>query len=202
MNRRSNHGRRLGMPTTYRVPAPVLSASLMRPSCVTGLFDPRGPTDVAWFVVALVVDAVEREVCSGARSHVGIERREARAPTLTHLNATAPVVLEMPMPRVVASLNHPFPCGTFGAVTEAVRPMTEATAARLRLPGAQRADQDVALNPTHAATAQAPDAVATGCFRHDGPMAHDGSWGHDALQDVRHRHSLITSPRGGLIQWT
>lgn len=55
---------------------------------------PRGPAAVPWFVVAVVVDAFERQAWTPRPPHIGPECFKADLPSLAYTDASRPVVAE------------------------------------------------------------------------------------------------------------
>lgn len=82
---------------------------------VIGLLEPRSPAAVAALVIAIVVDAIERQ--SGwLAAHIRQKIREC-FPSLAHGNPTAPVVAVSLGMRVRAAFNHCFPAEVFPCPT-------------------------------------------------------------------------------------
>jgi hypothetical protein len=83
----------------------------------------RCPSTVAGLIIAGVVDAVQR-VALWARSHVGQESREVRAPFIADGDSSVPVVLIGPLASVVAPRFHGSPRNVFARAIQAVRQLT------------------------------------------------------------------------------
>lgn len=78
------------------------------------------PSAISWFVISIVVDAIER----GSRwfwSHIRIESRKTAQPTLAHSDAAFPVVLELRRLLVVATLLGSVPRAVLARSGEIVR---------------------------------------------------------------------------------
>ena len=67
------------------------------------------PTNVAGFVVTVVVDPIDRQIGCWPPSHVGKKCLVGVAPTVAHPNAAPPVVMKSRMIRVAATRNHAAP---------------------------------------------------------------------------------------------
>lgn len=67
------------------------------------------PTAIARFVVALIVDAVNRVLGAGAWPHVGHEQGERTAPAIAHGNPTSAVILELVRVGVITPRQHRSP---------------------------------------------------------------------------------------------
>src|SRR5258708_12147525 len=76
---------------------------------VEGLLRLRGPAAVAGFVVAVVLDAVDRVLRRRSRPHVRVERRVVVEPTIAHQDAAASVVLVALVVRIEAAFLHRTP---------------------------------------------------------------------------------------------
>lgn len=79
---------------------------------ITRLLAARGPAAILWRVGSIVVDAIQRKAL-GASSHVLQKRDERLPPALAHEYTAATVILERPISRVVAALDHPIPRRAF-----------------------------------------------------------------------------------------
>jgi hypothetical protein len=80
----------------------------LRFAAVAVLNFPRRPSRVAWFVMAVCVDAVKGQI-GRALSHVGKEIRIAMTPLLAYLNASAAIPAVVPFVGVVAAFVHTSP---------------------------------------------------------------------------------------------
>jgi hypothetical protein len=85
----------------------------IRRSSVDGLFLLGGPSHVAWLVVALVVDAIQRMLCAWAGTDMSEERREIMDPCVTHPNASAAIASVGLVSDAETSLFHLGPCAVF-----------------------------------------------------------------------------------------
>src|SRR5689334_3126363 len=84
----------------------AIKNDVSRNSPIVGLLSLCGPPAVARFVIAIVINAVER-VSRGWRStHVGIESLERRLPFSTHFYSTRSVIFVGDACRGIAPLSH------------------------------------------------------------------------------------------------
>lgn len=119
---------------------PDLATELDEPirSTVVALLLLRRPPAVPGFVVAVVVDAVDRIVRTGFRPHVGQEGRKPKPP-LTDLDPPAAVTVEVPVLRVLTPLPHVGPSAVLRRLAARPRVMAVSelgTRQRARLPSA------------------------------------------------------------------
>jgi hypothetical protein len=77
------------------------------------LFSGRGPSTIRGFVVAVVVDAIDR-VARRTAAHVGQKVIERKSPSLAYGNAPSAVILIPDVARVLASSLHALPNLVFG----------------------------------------------------------------------------------------
>jgi hypothetical protein len=102
-----------------------------------------GPSHVARFVMAVIVDAVKFVSFGWARSNVRKERREVIAPAVTYGDATAAVVVEGFIARLVAAAFHRVPYAVLRpfrqSVSNEMAPsnVSAKTTTRSRVAGAQ-----------------------------------------------------------------
>ena len=82
---------------------------------IVGLLARSGPAAVAWFVVAVVVDALERQSI-WTPAHVCNEARERVPPFLADRDTASAVVVERLRAWVGATLNHRLPRVVLGAM--------------------------------------------------------------------------------------
>lgn len=88
---------------------------------VLALFLHRGPTAIDRFVVAIVVDALNRVLQRRARTHVGKEARERLAPRCADFDSAASVTVVVGTRGVLASHDHVLPDTILGRLAHAVR---------------------------------------------------------------------------------
>lgn len=84
---------------------------------VGDLLNTRRPPDIAWFVVAVVVNAVKRQVWMRSIPHRIVECHEALAPFIADVNAAPAVVSVFGVLGIVAALNDGPPERVFRAGT-------------------------------------------------------------------------------------
>jgi len=104
---------------------------------VVGLRGVRGPSTIAWSVVAVIVDAVEF-VSSRAWSHLSKEARKVRAPLVGHRDATSAVIRKIARLWVVAARLRGFPFAVFHCARLAVRTRTDRRSLTLPAPTTPR----------------------------------------------------------------
>lgn len=80
----------------------------IRSAFVSRLFLRGGPAAVAWFVVPIIVDAIQR-TANRTRPHVSQECLERVAPAVAHRDATAAVIGEAVVASREAPLSHAAP---------------------------------------------------------------------------------------------
>lgn len=78
------------------------------------LFGGSGPSAIARFIVAVVVDPIDR-MADWTRSHVSVERLKRFAPGLTNLDSTASVVLVGLLRRALTAIKQGAPHAVFTA---------------------------------------------------------------------------------------
>ena len=160
------------MPTLHRIDSPVPSTGLSGPSRVVGLLDSCRPSNIAGFVMAIVVDSVQcQRRLVWARADVSNKRRETRSPLLAYVNASTTVVLVMTISWVMAPLIHRSPDAVFSRVAKSVGFVTpESNAATgLRESLSEIPDKHFALGSTGTSTSQMPDSVSRLSFGDHGP---------------------------------
>lgn len=101
-------------PLAQRVALAVVRQDAIRP-LIVALLQLRRPAHVARFVVAVVIDAVERVAERWTRADIGVENFERIAPALAHADAASAVGLIGWIIRIVAALSHAAPCRVFGS---------------------------------------------------------------------------------------
>lgn len=184
------------MPTFQRIAATVTNSVLSGPARVVVLLDPRRPAHIARFVMAVVVDAIKRQVHRWTRADVRIEGGETLTPLLADLNTAAAVVLIFLGFGVVAPLQHVPPDGALRAQIHAVRATFAIpdAAARLRLAYAQTADENVAYGSADAPAVEKSQPVLMRRFTKNSPVFNDSAHGDRASERVkfcRHNHPIL-----------
>lgn len=91
-----------------------------RAARVPALFGSCGPVDVAWFVVAIVVGAIQGVQGRGPRSNIAQEGFERVMPCRTDCDTASPVVVEIARSRIVAAVLHRGPRLMFRRIRQAV----------------------------------------------------------------------------------
>lgn len=112
-------------------------------SPIQTLLSCRRPAAVAWLVIAVVVNALDRVLWGRAWPHVGEECGKGPAPATTDLDPATPVIRAPRVFCVFASANHARPCDVLGRARPSVSEMrfscqfVAQTPAAFRVPGAQ-----------------------------------------------------------------
>lgn len=107
-----------------------------RLSAVQALFRHRGPANISWLVVSVVVDAINRVLLRWPMAHVFEEGLERVHPAFTDADAPASVVRVGVDSRVVASALHVLPDAVLGR-----SPHTGTGIARMAMPARSGAGQ-------------------------------------------------------------
>lgn len=111
-------------------------------SSVIGLLARRGPAAIARFVVAFIVNSIQR-MQRRTWPHVGVELREVLAPSWMHRNAASAITRIFGVVRVVTTRFSAFPLTMFACACAPMRQMhldqavARQTPATLRMTGAQ-----------------------------------------------------------------
>jgi hypothetical protein len=144
-------------PLVVRQTRPCL-ASEVRGLRVSRLLGGSGPSAIRRFVVAVVVDAIQRVSLGWSASHIGKERFKGIAPTVTDRNAAPAVSFVVIMFRVVTAGLHALPDFVFGGglshgrlavllVRASLAVLPSSAAARLDTSGPQKARPRRSLAP-------------------------------------------------------
>lgn len=165
------------MPALHRACSPKAHSILSGHPSVGGLLCASGPANVARFVVAVVIDTLQRHVSRRAEPHICDERLEAIGPPSADGDSSSAVVDVGLVLRVRASLFHHPPHLMFGLTAHAMSAMRRLASAGRGRTNTKATDKDLALCSTHAATQKVSHRPVTPRgFCDDGPMLHDCAW--------------------------
>lgn len=158
-------------------------------ACVRVLLFMCRPSAIARFVIAIVVDSLNRQL-TWSTPHVSEERSEAVAPAIADLNSARSIVTKLRAFRVVAALNHRVPHMIFNSRTQSMLEPWLSAPARPRHTDPQVADKDFAFVTTGAATQQESKTMSPWGFANNGPVEYGSAWFHWSLQwvDIRGSH--------------
>jgi len=93
------------------------------------LHQERCPSHIAWFIAALIVDAIQRMLCGRLLSDLSIERHEVGAPRIAHRDAPPAVSSERAIAWIVAAFARLPPRLIFTRLRESVLALISATTA-------------------------------------------------------------------------
>lgn len=101
------------------------------------------PSAIAWFVVAVIIDALQREIRRRLTAHISDEILE-RLPSLANSDAAASVVYEVPSVGIHAPLFHCRPCDVLTGVYQAMAHQAATTAGSPQFYARSLRDESVA----------------------------------------------------------
>lgn len=154
----------------------ILRASVERDGAiyarVVRLCDAIRPSTVGRFVMAVVVDAIQRVFRSGTWPHIGVERGERVPPSFAHCNSATAVIMKSGIARITAALFHGRPDVVFRRNAQAMRAFARAIACTTKTATAfgSSAQQPIADDdgfvPTYATATEGVIATSFSCCHH------------------------------------
>jgi len=163
------------MPTSSGVLSPLDDVIFSCPSAISCLFLSRGPSHIARFIIAVVIDAFKSQFWGWTQPHISDEICETVTPALTDVDTSPAIIFERAMVWIMASLNHHSPDRVVFRRAQSVSPRFCLTTARRGRSYSQAANEDVSFSTTDAPTRQIPHAIAAWGLSKHYPVPNDCS---------------------------